>query len=254
MTDKDVTQEDKIFTKKEHDGVIKDLQSERDQRHEIQYKFEQSQRDIESLKKTVDEMKKSVPTEPISKRLNFEGESDDFAKIKDVKASFENFEKEAYEKLQKAQKEAKKTEKEEALKETYRSSCFKARERYLERKDIGLDFDTVYKAAIRLLGGNQYDELAILHSSNPGERLYKLGCEDPEMVQKLKLEANQELLKDMGTRKVDKTSLQTSTDTKDKEFYSLEKIAGMSTTEAQADLVKVEKSMEHYANLKKEKK
>ena len=251
MENKEVNQETKTYDQKHVDGMTRDLQSERDQRHEIQYKFEQSQRDIDSLKKTVDEMKKSVPTEPISKRLNFEGESEDFAKIKDVKASFENFEKEAYEKLQKAQSAAKKADKEEALKEKYRSPCLKAREKYLDRKDIGLDFDTAYQKAIRLLGGNQYDELAILHSSNPGERLYKLGCEDPEMVQKLKLEANQELLKDMGTRKVDKTSLQTSTDTKDKEFYSLKEIAGMDVKEAHANLPKVEKSMEHWASLTK---
>ena len=251
MTDKDVTQEDKIFTKKEHDGVIKDLQSERDQRHEIQYKFEQSQRDIDSLKKTVDEMKKSVPTEPISKRLKFDGEDNDNVTVKEVKTVFENFEEEAEKKLLKAQKAAQKEAATEVLKEKYRSSCFKAREKYLDRKDIGLDFDTAYQKAIRLLGGNQYDELAILHSSNPGERLYKLGCEDPEMVQKLKLEANQELLKDMGTRKVDKTSLQTSTDTKDKEFYSLKEIAGMDVKEAQTNLPKVEKSMEHWASLTK---
>jgi hypothetical protein len=83
--------------------------------------------------------------------------------------------------------------------------------------------------------------------------LYKKGCEDPEIKAKLDLEENQELLKNMGSRKVDKDSLTGGTKVKDTEFYTPEEVATMDPLKAQENLPKIEKSMAHWEELRKKK-
>ncbi|MCK4322593.1 hypothetical protein KAX08_08775, partial [candidate division WOR-3 bacterium] len=190
-------QEEKVFTKVEHDGVIKDLQSERSSRQQAQFDLDASRRENEALKKTIEDNKSTKPIDLASEKLQFEGEDDDFAKVKDVKLGFKSLEKEATATFKKAQEAAKAAATQEMAKEKFDQSCLDATTKYGNRASIGLDFRTVYQAAIRLIGRNKYEELAIFHSKNPGERLYKKGCEDPEIKAKLDLEENQELLKNM---------------------------------------------------------
>jgi len=255
MVDKDVNQEEKIYTKVEHEGLIKDLQNERERYHQAQFESASGKSEIETLKKTVEDLKSKVneKAEPISDKLNFEGEGEDFVKVKDVKAGFKNFETQAMDVIKKAQKVAKEVEQQERIMEKFHESCGKAIQKYSHLKDIGLDFDTVYKVAVRLIGRNRYEEQAILHSDNPGERLYKKGCEDPDIKAKLDLEENQELLKDMETRKVDKTSLTGGTKIKSDEFYTPKEVSNMDPLEAQKNLPKIEKSMIHWEELRKQK-
>ena len=138
-------------------------------------------------------------------------------------------------------------------KEKFDKSCLDATSKYINRKDIGIDFRTVYQAAIRLIGRNNYEELAIFHSANPGERLYKKGCEDPGIKAKLDLEENQELLKNMGNRKVDKDSLTGGTKVKSDEFFTPQEIINMTPLEAKDELPKIEKSVKHWEEHRKQK-
>ena len=244
-------QEEKTYTKIEHDGVIKDLQSERSNRQQAQFELDASRRELESLKKTVEELKNSKPTELVSDNIKIEGDDEDFAKVKDVKLGFKSLEKEATEKFKAAQKAALESAKQEASKIKFDESCQTAISKYANRASIGLDFQTVYQAAIRRIGGNKYEELAIYHSKNPGEALYKKGSENPDIKAKLDLEENQELLKDMGSRKVDKTSLAGGSPVKDTEFFTPQEVAAMTPVEAAEVMDKIEKSQKHWQEMRK---
>ena len=246
MTDKDVSQEEK--TKIEHDGIIKDLQNERSARQEAQFKLQSSLGDIESLRKTVAELtlKINEKAEPIVDKMKFDGADEDNATVKEVKQGFKSFEKEAMNVFKKAQVAAKEIDKQEQAMEKFHASCQQAIQKYSPRKDIGLDFNTVYSAAIRLCRGNKYEEQALIHATNPGEAIYKKGCEDPDIKAKLRLEENQELLTNMDKRKVDKTNLGGSPSIKDSEFFTPRQVADMTPLEAKDNLPKIEKSMESW--------
>jgi len=249
MEIKEVNQE-KVYTKIEHEGILKDLQGERERYHQAQFELEQNRRELESLRKTTEDLK-SQKVEPIADSLKFEGKDEDYVTIKDAKANFQNFEKGALDVFKKAQKVAKEIDQQEKVMEKFHASCGQAIQKYSRLKDVGLDFDTVYKAAVRLIGRNKYEEQAILHSDNPGERLYKKGCEDPDIKAKLDLEENQELLKDMESRKVDKTSLTGGTKIKNDEFFTPQEVSNMTSSEAQKNLPKIEKSMIYWEELRK---
>jgi len=251
MVDKDVNQEEKVYTKIEHEGILKDLQGERERYHQAQFELEQNRRELESLRKTTEDLKSNQKVEPIADSLKFEGKDEDYVTIKDAKANFQNFEKGALDVFKKAQKVAKEIDQQEKVMEKFHASCGQAIQKYSRLKDVGLDFDTVYKAAVRLIGRNKYEEQAILHSDNPGERLYKKGCEDPDIKAKLDLEENQELLKDMESRKVDKTSLTGGTKIKNDEFFTPQEVSNMTPSEAQKNLPKIEKSMIYWEELRK---
>jgi len=250
MEIKEVNQE-KVYTKIEHEGILKDLQGERERYHQAQFELEQNRRELESLRKTTEDLKSNQKVEPIADSLKFEGKDEDYVTIKDAKANFQNFEKGALDVFKKAQKVAKEIDQQERVMEKFHASCGQAIQKYSRLKDVGLDFDTVYKAAVRLIGRNKYEEQAILHSDNPGERLYKKGCEDPDIKAKLDLEENQELLKDMESRKVDKTSLTGGTKIKNDEFFTPQEVSNMTPLEAKEVLPKIEKSMVHWEQLRK---
>ena len=244
-------QEEKTYTKVEHDGVIKDLQSERTQRQQAQFDLDANRRELESLRKTVEELKNSKPVEFASDKIKFDGDDEDPAKIKDVKSGFKSIEKEAVAKFAAAQKAAKTAAEAEIAKTKFDDSCRQADIKYANRESIGLGFKEVYQAAIRRIGRNKYDELAIYHSANPGERLYEEGCKDPAIKAKLDLEENQELLKDMATRKVDKEILTGGAKVKSNEYFTPQEVSNMTALEAKDNLPKIEKSMKWWEEQRK---
>ena len=249
MSDKEGNAQEKTYDQKHVDGMTKDLQGERSQRQQTQYDLDASRRENEALKKTIED-NKSTKIDLASDKLQFEGEDEDFAKVKDVKLGFKSLEKEATATFKKAQEAAKAAATQEMAKEKFDQSCQDAELKYANRAKIGLDFRTVYQAAIRLIGKNKYEELAFFHSKNPGERLYKKGCEDPEIKAKLDLEGNQELLKNMETRKVDKDSLTGGTKIPN-EFYTPQEVANLDPLVAKENLEKIEKSMKYWQEMRK---
>lgn len=256
MENEDKNQEEKIYTEKEHKGLIKDVQSERSRYQQAQFDLDQSRRENESLKKTIKDSGK-VSDEKIelaSDKLQFEGKDEDYATVKDVREGFKHVEKEATSRFTKAQKAAKEAAEQEILQEKFDASCQKATEKYFKLASIGLDFNTVYRAAVKRIGRNRYEELAIFHSPNPGERLYAEGSKDLEIKAKLDLEENQELLKSMETRKVDKESLTGGIKVKSDEFFTPQEVRDMTPQEAQANMPKIDKSMKHWQELRKRKK
>jgi len=249
----DVQGKEKTYTEAEYKGIIKDLQGEREQRQRTQFNLDASKRDLEALQKTVEELKNSKPTELASDKMEFEGKDDDYATIKDVKKGFTSLEKETTARFKAAQKAAKAAADQEIAQEKFDNSLQDAEIKYSRLANVGLDFNTVYRAAIKRIGRNRYEQAAIFHSKNPGERLYKIGCEDPEIKAKLDLEENQELLKSMETRKVDKTSLTGGIKVKSDEFFTPQEVTDMTPQEAQKVMPKIEKSMKYWQELKKKK-
>ena len=255
MTKEVDTGEEKVYTEAEHKGLIKDTQSERTKRQDAEFNLDSSRREIESLKKTIADSKAKADEkiELTSDKLQFEGKDEDYATVKDVKLGFKSLEQNATATFKKAQKVAKDLAEQARLKDRFDESCQKQIEKYIKLQPIGLDFETVYKTAIRRIGRNRHEELAILHDKNPGARLYKMGCEDPDIKAKLDLEENQELLKSMENRKVDKSSLTGGVKVKSDEFFTPQEIINMTPLEAKDNLPKIEKSMKHWEELKKKK-
>ena len=255
MENKEVNvQEEKVYTKIEHDGVIKDLQSERNSRQQAQFSLDASKRELESLRKTIEELKNSKPIEFASDKLEFEGKDEDYATVKDVRKGFKSVEKESAERFKVAQKAAKVAAEQEIAQQNFDESCGLAEIKYSKLASVGLDFQTVYGVALKRIGRNTYEQAAIFHSKNPGERLYKIGCEDPEIKMKLDLEENQELLQSMETRKVDKEILTGGIKIKSNEFFTPREVKDMTPSEAAANMPKIEKSMIEWQRLRKQKK
>ena len=153
--------------------------------------------------------------------------------------------KEAIAKTKAAEKAAKAAADYKTAKANYDNSCRLAEEKYSRLASVGLDFKTVYQAAIKRIGNNKFEQAAIFHSKNPGERLYKIGCEDPEIKAKLDLEENQELLNSMDSRKVDKDSLKGSK-VKDGELYTPEKVKGMSVKQIMEHLPEIQEAQKKW--------
>ena len=249
---KDDVQE-KTYTKIEHDGVIKDLQNERTNRQQAQFELEQNRRELESLKKTVAELKNSKPEKLASDEIEFEGEDSDPATVKEVKRGLKSLEKTATATFKTAQKAAKAAAAQELAQEKYDESCRSAEIKYAKLADIGLDFRTVQQAAFKRIGSNPYEQAAIFHSKDPGERLYEEGSKDPGIKAKLDLEENQELLRNMERRPIDKTSLTGGVKVKSNEFFTPQEVINMTPLEAKDNLPKLEKSIKHWEELKNKK-
>ena len=234
----DKVTEEKAYTQKEHDGVINDLQKERQQRHDSEFKFSQSQAQMESLRNENEELKRKSEEKEIKKSV-IEGEDGDILTKKDGR----DIETKVMTSIEKAQKLVKERDDKERLDANYQKSLTAARTKYADRKDIGLDFETVRQAALRRIGGRKYKQLDIYTSDNPGEELYKEGLEDPEMKEKLVLVKNDKILDDMGNRKVDKKGLTGETKNYGFHFYTIDEVSAMKPEEALKVKKDIDKSM-----------
>jgi len=133
--------EEKTYSQKEHDGVIKDLQKERQLRHDLDFKFSQSQSQMEALTKKIEELERKSEEKKIKKSI-IEGEDEDILTKKDGR----EIEKKVMTSIEKAQKIVKERDEKERLEANYQKSLRAARDRYADRKDIGLDFEIVRQA------------------------------------------------------------------------------------------------------------
>lgn len=235
---KDKGTEEKAYTQKEHDGVISDLQKERQQRHDSDFKFSQSQSQLESLKKENEELKRKSE-EKETKKSVIEGEDEDILTKKDGR----DIETKVMTSIEKAQKIVKERDDKERLEVNYQRSLRAARTKYQDRKDIGLDFETVRQAALSRIGGRKYKQLDIYTADDPGEELYQEGLKDPEMKEKLKLVKNEEILDTMGNRKIDKKGLTGETKNYGFHFYTVDEVAAMKPEEALKVKKDIDKSM-----------
>jgi len=232
---------EKTYTQKEHDGVISDLQKERQSRHDSDFKFSQSQSQLEALKKENEELKRKSEEKEIKKSV-IEGEDEDVLTKKDGR----DIETKVMTSIEKAQKIVKERDEKERLEANYQKSLRAARTKYQDRKDIGLDFETVRQAALNRIGGRKYKQLDIYTADNPGEELYQEGLKDPEMKEKLKLVKNEEILDAMGNRKVDKKGLTGETKKYGFHFYTADEVAAMKPEEALKVKSDIDKSMEKW--------
>jgi len=190
--------EEKTYSQKEHDGVIKDLQKERQLRHDLDFKFSQSQSQMEALTKKIEELERKSEEKKIKKSI-IEGEDEDILTKKDGR----EIEKKVMTSIEKAQKIVKERDEKERLEANYQKSLRAARDRYADRKDIGLDFEIVRQAALNRIKGRKYRQMDIYSADDPAEELYQEGLKDPEMKERLKLVKNEKILDAMGNRKVD---------------------------------------------------
>ena len=232
---------EKTYTQKEQDGVISDLQKERQLRHDSDFKFSQSQSQLESLKKENEELKRKSEEKEMKKSV-IEGEDEDVLTKRDGR----DIEAKVMTSIEKAQKIVKERDEKERLEANYQKSLRAAKAKYADRKDIGLDFETVRQAALTRIGGRQYKQLDIYTADDPGEELYQEGLKDPEMKEKLKLVKNEKILDAMGNRKVDKKGLTGETKQYNFHFYTPDEVAEMKPEEALKVKPDIDKSMEKW--------
>lgn len=232
---------EKTYTQKEHDGVISDLQKERQQRQQFGFDLSQSQSRLATLEKENEELKRKSE-EKESKKSVIEGEDDDVLTKKDGRT----IEQKVMDNIKKAQEVVKVKEEKERLDANFKKSCTAARVKYADRKDIGLDWETVYQAALKQVGGRKFKELDIYNSDNPGEELYQEGLKDPEIAEKLELAKNEKILDAMGNRKVDKKGLTGEAKALGYTYYTPEQVAAMKPEEALKVKKDIDKSMEKW--------
>ena len=230
--------EEKIYTKKEHDGIISDLSRERQLRHDSEAKFTQSQSLLESLKKENEEIKRKAEDAETKKSV-IVGEDEDILTKKDGR----DIESKVMTSIEKAQKIVKERDEKERLEANYQKSLRAARIKYADRKDIGLDFETVRIAALGQIGGRRYKEMDIYTSDDPGEELYQEGLKDPEIKAKLELAKNEKILDAMGNLKVDKKGLTGGQKIIGFHYYTADEVAEMTPEEALKVKPDIDKSM-----------
>jgi len=229
---------EKTYSQKEHDGVISDLQEERTKRHDTEFRFSQSQSQLESLRKENEELKRKAEEKEIKKSV-IVGDDEDILTKKDGR----DIESKVMTSIEKAQKIVKERDEKERLEANYQKSCNAARIKYADRKDIGLDWETVRIAALGRVGGRKYKEMDIYTSDNPGEELYEEGLKDPEIKAKLELAKNEKILDAMGNRKVDKKGLTGDTKVLGFHYYTPDEVAAMKPEEALKVKPDIDKSM-----------
>jgi len=232
---------EKTYTETEHKGIIADLQRERSERQQKSFELTQAQSRLTALEtelKTIKEERESAKT----KKSVIEGGDEDILTKKEGR----DIESKVMSSIEKAQKVVKEAAEKERLDDNFKKSCSAARTRYADQKDIGLDFDAVYQAAISRVGGKKYRELAIYHSDDPGEELYQEGLKDPDIKAKLELAKNDKVLDSMGNRKVDKKGLTGESKKYGFKFYTSEEVAAMKPEEAREKLVDITKSSEKW--------
>ena len=230
--------EEKTYTQKEHDGVIGDLQKERQDRQQKTFELSQSQSRLATLEKENKELKEREETAKAKKSV-IEGEDEDILTKKDGR----DIESKVMDSVKKAQAVVKAAETKERLDANFKKSVAAAKIKYADRKDIGLDWEPVYQAAIKRVGGREFKELDIYNSDNPGEELYEEGLKDPEIKEKLELAKNEKILDAMGNRKVDKKGLTGETKQYGFHYYTPDEVEAMKPEEAQKVLPDIEKSM-----------
>ncbi len=232
---------EKTYTQKEHDGVIGDLQKERQDRQQKTFELSQSQSRLAALEKENKELKGREENAKIKKSV-IEGEDEDILTKKDGR----DIESKVMDSIKKAQAVVEAAGTKKRLDANFKKSVAAARTKYADRKDIGLDWEPVYQAAIKRIGGREFKELDIYNSDNPGEELYEEGLKDPEIKEKLELAKNEKILDAMGNRKVDKKGLTGETKQYGFKFYTSDEVAAMKPEEAQKALKDIEKSMEKW--------
>lgn len=237
---------EKTYTQKEHDGIISDLQKERQGRQQSSFELSQSQSRLAILEKENKELKEKEEIAKTKKSV-IEGEDEDVVTIGEAK----KIEAKVMTSIEKAQGIVKARDEKERLDANFKKSCTTARTKYADRKDIGLDWEPVYQAAIKRIGGRtkiqaQIKEADIYHSDDPGEELYQEGLKDPEIKAKLELAKNEKILDTMGDRKVDKKGLTGETAKYGFHFYTPEEVAVMKPEEALKVKPDIDKSIEKW--------
>ena len=233
--------EEKTYSEVEHKGVIADLQRERTDRQQKTFELSQAQSRLVALEKENKELKEKEETTKAKKSV-IEGEDEDILTKKDGR----DIESKVMDSIKKAQVVVKAADEKERLDVNFKKSCTAARTKYADRKDIGLDWEPVYQAALRQIGGRGYKELDIYHSDDPGEELYQEGLKDPEIKAKLELAKNEKILDAMGNRKVDKKGLTGESTKYGFKYYTPEQVEVMTPEEAQKVLPDITKSMEKW--------
>ena len=237
---------EKTYTQKEQDGVISDLQKERQARHDSEFRFSQSQSRIVALEKENEGLKRKTEEKEIKKSV-IEGEDEDILTKKDGR----DIESKVMTSIEKAQKLVSERDEKERLDANFKKSVNLTKDKYADRKDIGLDWEPVYQGALKQLGvkgkkQREFKELEMYHSDNPGEELYQEGLKDPEIKAKLELAKNEKILDAMGDRKVDKKGLTGETKQYGFHFYTIDEVAAMKPEEALKVKPDIDKSMEKW--------
>jgi len=232
---------EKTYSEAEHKGVISDLQKERQDRQQKTFELSQAQSRLTALEKENKELREKEETAKTKKSV-IVGEDEDILTKKDGR----DIESKVMDSIKKAQEVVKAADEKVRLETNYQKSCNAARIKYADRKDIGLDFETVRIAALGRVGGRKYKEMDIYTSDDPGEELYQEGLKDPEIKAKLELAKNEKILDTMGDRKVDKKGLTGESKKYGFHYYTPEQVEVMKPEEAQKVLKDIEKSMEKW--------
>lgn len=222
--------EDGNYSEKEFKGLMTDKQNEVRARQQAQADLAASKKENEDLNKRIKEAEASTA------KVNA-GNPEDIVTRADLTKALDDRDKDLTDKYTKRESEKDKDSRLEKIEASFE----KAKEKHTEEKEgKGLDFDEVWEGAKRELAKNKALQGVITSAKNPGEEAYKIGLQDPAIAKRVAL--NKKNFPDQKrTPKVGMEGTEVPG-----QFFSQERVKGMTREEIKANLPAIRKSQEKW--------
>lgn len=222
--------EDGTYTKKEWEGLMGDKQNEVKTR-------QQAQADLAATRKENEDLNRKIKEAEASTAKVSAGNPEDVITRKDLTEALDARDKGLTDKYTKRE-----TEKDQDSRlEKIEASFEKAKEKHTEEKEgKGLNFDEVWEGTKRELAKNKALQGVIISAKNPGEEAYKIGLQDPAIAKRVALDKK----KFPDQKRTPKIGME-GTEVPG-QFFSQERVKGMTREEIKANLPAIRKSQEKW--------
>lgn len=235
-TQTDETKEE-VISRQQFDGIKRDLIDERSKRQFYATQLEQTQQQLKEMQEKIKSFEKNKEEEALNNMIP--GDDDEPV----TKAQL----KQSYQQLKQQEAKIKEQQEMQAKQQAFNQSINQARVKYQNRAKHGLDFDSLRPIIDQKINeesvGNPYFTKSLYYKQNPGEYLYKLALEDPDVQARLKIMNNEKVLDGMENRKTDKSNLESDTAPSKPKMLTEKEIARMKPQEAKKRMKEIEEYM-----------
>lgn len=236
QTDEGQTKEE-LVPKKNFDGLMRDIQDERAKRQFYATQLEQTQQQLKELQEKMKVLEKSKEDEVLNNLIP--GDEDEPITKGQLKQTYQQMKQEEI--------RLKEQQEFQMRQQAFNQSINQARVKYQNRAKYGLDFDALRPIIDQKLNeeaqGNPFFVKSLYYKQNPGEYLYKMALEDPDVQARLKIMSNEKVLDDMENRKIDKSNLESDTAPSRPKTLTEKEIARMNPKEARKRMKEIEEYM-----------
>lgn len=228
---------EEVVLKQQFDGIKHDLIEERSKRQFYATQLEQTQQQLKELQEKMKLLEKSKEDEVLNNLIP--GDEDEPITKGQLK--------QAYQQMKQEEIRLKEQQEFQMRQQAFNQSINQARVKYQNRAKYGLDFDSLRPIIDQKLNeeaqGNPFFVKSLYYKQNPGEYLYKMALEDPDVQARLKIMNNEKVLDDMENRKTDKSNLESDTAPSRPKMLTEKEIARMNPKEARKRMKEIEEYM-----------